>query len=81
MIFLILWMLRHYYGISYFTAGTYYKFNLFINSIQFYLYSAKSQQKSSHNTLHIEQVETVLFIKLFTETQQVPLLNLEVMCL
>ena len=30
------------------------------NSIQFYLYSAKSQQKSSQGTFHMEQVKTKL---------------------
>ena len=30
-----------------------------VKSSQFYLYSAKSQQKLSHDTLHVEQVKTV----------------------
>lgn len=32
------------------------------DSIYFYLYSAESQLKSAQGTLHIEQVQTVLFV-------------------
>ena len=37
--------------------------NRFHNSIQFYLYSIKSQQKSSQGTFHIEQIWNKLFTR------------------